>query len=278
MQINHKSYKLDNGDVLIESCVIGSRIPGAIERYTYQRNKFIEESLLKSMSNEQLNELKQSVDTELATRTFDYSILLNFSNNYKYLIPNFNNADIFFQIGGRCSGKTQSGMRECFFLAFGLNKKVACVRSNSFLINNYETIAQSILNEYSISFFEIDGLIRIVGNDGTLYKNGTIKTLPRLTNFDVIYVDDAECLTKSESKKILSFAEEHKIKLIFNIPFYKKDVEIYKICLSKSEKLKILCLESNYLYNEYCPSEIKEYAIKQISNLSKSECERIWGV
>lgn len=68
MQINHKSYKLDNGYVLIESCVIGSRIPGTVERYMYQRNKFIEESLLKSMSNEQLNELKQSVDTELATR------------------------------------------------------------------------------------------------------------------------------------------------------------------------------------------------------------------
>lgn len=277
MQINHKAYKLGNGDVLIESCVMGSVMSRTLERYMYQRNKFIEEALLKSMSVEQLKDLKQLVDGELATRSFDYSVLLNFNNNYKHLIPNFANADVFFQVGGRCSGKTQSGMRECLFLAFGCNKKVACVRSNFFITNNYEIIARSILDEYSISFFETTEVIRIIGNGGELYKNETIKTLPRLTNCDVIYVDDAECLTKRESEKILSFAEQHKIKLIFNIPFYKEDAKIYKICLGKSEKLKILCLESNYSHNEYCPKEIYEYARKQMPNLSKSERKRIWG-
>lgn len=70
MQINHKAYKLGNGDVLIESCVMGSVMSRTLERYMYQRNKFIEEALLKSMSVEQLKDLKQLVDGELATQKF----------------------------------------------------------------------------------------------------------------------------------------------------------------------------------------------------------------
>lgn len=110
MQINHKAYKLGDGDVLIENCAMGDAAPRVLERYIYQRNKFIEEALLKSMFAEKLKDLKQLVDRELATRSFDYSVLLNFNNNYKHLIPNFANADVFFQVGGRCSGKTQSSM------------------------------------------------------------------------------------------------------------------------------------------------------------------------
>ena len=69
MKINNEAYKLGDGDVLIESNFMDS-MHKTLERYTYQRSKFIEKALLKSMSKEQLNEIKHLVEAELTTRKF----------------------------------------------------------------------------------------------------------------------------------------------------------------------------------------------------------------
>ncbi len=255
INIEHKGYRLADGDVLFETRypAFGNKLHSYFERRVVDMEKFKEKTMIKSLSKEKLYTLKEIIDKEILSRNFDYSILLNFNNDYRFTIKYFDKYDIFIQTGGRASGKSCAGMRECLFLAFGCDKKVACLHPDRYKREQYKYLAKRILLTNKISFVENEDELT-KDYTGFLYMNENLESIKNTSMvYDVIYIDDAECLNPKQIKNILKVVKKDNIKLILNLPneLDLMEYKIYRACTNENLGFKTLIMKSSYSENKF---------------------------
>lgn len=189
----------------------------------------------------------------------------------------FNNYNYFLSEGGRGSGKTQSIARTLLFIAEQRKVRIVCGRETQNTIDeSVKTILTDLIKEYNLNFDILDKKI-IHRKTGSTFQFKGFREQGRvnikgLEGIDILWIDEAQAITKSTLDVILPTVRKEKSKCIFSMNRELRNDPVYMYCKASNDCLSV---HINYYDNPKCPQKLIDEA-KKCKEFSMSDYNHIW--
>lgn len=188
-------------------------------------------------------------------------------NNYRYLVLD----------GGRGSGKTQGAGRFILYLADNNKIRVVCGReTQSSIESSVYTVLRDIIKQYELDF-EIRSDRIICNHNGSeiLFKGfreqGAVN-IKGLEGVDILWVDEAQALTKDTIDVIVPTIRKENSKIFFTMNRYIRNDPAYALFVNRDDCCHI---HIDYFENPFCPETLKIEA-EECKNRSENDYNHIW--
>lgn len=210
--------------------------------------------------------------------TIELPAILDIPDKLKPIITDFNKYNYFMIDGGRVSGKTQSVARLiCYLSEVVPELRVFCGREiqNTIEESVYQ-VFKDLIQENSLSFRILANKIDHIRNKSMLRFRGFREqgkvNIKGLEGVDILWVDEAQSLTKGTLDIIIPTIRKKGSKIFFTLNRTLKDDPVY---LEMANRKDCLCIHIDYFENKHCPVKAMSEA-EQCRQRNLDDYEHIW--
>lgn len=208
---------------------------------------------------------------------FELPEILNIPPKLLTMIERFNDYRIFLNEGGRGSAKTQSTGR--FLLYVGDKKKVrvVCGRETQATVDDsvYKVLVD-LIDEYKLSYKVYSNKIvhNKTGSEFIFkgFREQGRANIKGLEGVDILWIDEAEAITKQTLDVIIPTIRKPNSKIIFTMNRFVRDDPVYEFCCQRDN---CLIIHIDYFENPFCPKELIDEAEACKKN-NYEEYKHIW--
>lgn len=193
------------------------------------------------------------------------------------LITDFNQYKYFLIEGGRGSAKTQSVARLLLAIADQRRVRIVCGREvQNTIEESVYTVLADLIRTYNMTFkVQKNGIHQLVTHSTFKFKGfqdrGAVN-IKGIEGADIVWVDEAQSITKLTLDTLIPTIRKNKSKLIFTMNRFMRDDAVVNELAGRSDCLHI---KINYFENPYCPLTLKNEA-EIMKNKSEREYRHIW--
>lgn len=177
-------------------------------------------------------------------------------------VTDFNEFKYFLAEGGRGGGKSQSLGRIVLFIAEQRDVRIVCGRElQSNIEESVYTVLLDIIKEYNLNFTVTKTYIKHNVTGSTIKfkgfrENGSVN-IKGLEGVDILWIDEAEAITKDTLKIIYPTIRKDKAKVFFTMNRkFRKDA-VPEFLAGREDALRI---KLNFYDNHHCPQTLKDEA------------------
>lgn len=192
-------------------------------------------------------------------------------------ITEFNNYVYFLAEGGRGGGKSQSIARILLFISEQRKVRVVCGREQQNTIDeSVKTILSDLIETYQLNFTISDKrIVHNITGSTFLFKGfreqGRVN-IKGLEGTDILWIDEAEAITKSTLDVLIPTVRKQNSKIIFTMNRYVRKDPVFEFCAADKDCIHI---KINYYDNPHCPQKLINDAIKCKAR-SLKDYDHIW--
>lgn len=203
--------------------------------------------------------------------------ILNIPPKLYPIIFDFNKYSLFLLEGGRGSAKTHSVGRLILWLAEQRKIKVCCGRViKDSVKHSVFAVFKDLIEEYNLDY-DTSGEQIVHRKTGSViffkgFRELEIVNIKGLEGVDILWIDEAETVTKRAVNVIIPTIRKQNSKIIFTMNRYVKADAVYQHCISRKNCLHI---HINYFENPFCPQKLIDEA-KECKRLNMSDYNHIW--
>lgn len=203
--------------------------------------------------------------------------ILNIPPKLYPIIFDFNKYSLFLLEGGRGSAKTHSVGRLILWLAEQRKIKVCCGRViKDSVKHSVFALFKDLIEEYNLDY-DTSGEQIVHRKTGSViffkgFRELEIVNIKGLEGVDILWIDEAETVTKRAVNVIIPTIRKQNSKIIFTMNRYVKADAVYQHCISRKNCLHI---HINYFENPFCPQKLIDEA-KECKRLNMSDYNHIW--
>ena len=203
--------------------------------------------------------------------------ILNIPPKLYPIIFDFNKYSLFLLEGGRGSAKTHSVGRLILWLAEQRKIKVCCGRViKDSVKHSVFALFKDLIEEYNLDY-DTSGEQIVHRKTGSViffkgFREQEIVNIKGLEGVDILWIDEAETVTKRAVDVIIPTIRKQNSKIIFTMNRYVKADAVYQHCISRKNCLHI---HINYFENPFCPQKLIDEA-KECKRLNMSDYNHIW--
>lgn len=188
-----------------------------------------------------------------------------------------NDYSLFLIEGGRGSGKTHSIGRIILYIAEHRKVRVCCGRViKDSVKHSVLALFKTLISQYSLDFDVSENQIVNKKNGSVIFFKGfreqEIVNIKGLEGVDILWIDEAETVTKRAVDVIVPTIRKPKSVIIFTMNRFVKADAVFQYCTSRKNCLHI---NVNYYDNPFCPQKLIDEAI-QCKNHNPSDYNHIW--
>lgn len=191
------------------------------------------------------------------------------------LITEFDNYRYFLIEGGRGSSKTNTIARLLLYIAELYSVRIVCGRETQKSIDeSVYMILSDLIRDFNLNFkvqkakIESDGSeIRFKG----FREQGSVN-IKGLEGVDILWVDEAESLTKPTIDVIVPTIRKPNSKIIFSMNRFVRDDPAYTLFVNRPDCLHI---HIDYFENEFCPEVLINEA-EECKSRNERDYNHIW--
>ena len=193
------------------------------------------------------------------------------------LLKEFDNYRYFLIEGGRSSGKSQTVSRLLIYLAEKKKLRIVCGRETQNTIEeSVYTIFKDLISQYNLAFDVLKTTIDHKVSKSTLrfrgFREQGALNIMGLEGCDILWVEQAEALTKQTIDILLPTIRKEYSKIIFTMNRYVENDPTYMMFITRPDCLHI---HIDYLDNPFCPQKmIDEAEISRVTN--EEDYRHIW--
>lgn len=203
--------------------------------------------------------------------------ILNIPPKLYPLICDFNRYSLFLIEGGRGSGKTHSVGRFILYLGEQRKIKVCCGRViKDSVKHSVLALFKDLIDEFKLDYDVSENQIVHRKTGSVIFFKGfreqEIVNIKGLEGVDILWIDEAETVTKRAVDVIVPTIRKPNSKIIFTMNRYVKSDAVYRHCVSRSNCLHI---HINYFENPYCPQKLIDEA-EECKRLNMADYNHIW--
>lgn len=203
--------------------------------------------------------------------------ILNIPKKLISVLLNFDKFNYHLLDGGRCGGKSHSMARILLYIAERRKVRICCGRETQASISDsVKTLFDDVIKKYNLNFIIQDKRIehRITGSE-IIFKGfreqGKIN-IKGLEGIDILWVDEAQAITKPTLDFIIPTIRKKNSKVIFTMNRHTRFDPVYKFCVGRDDTQHITI---NYYDNPYLDEkQLKEAEISKERNYA--EYQHIW--
>lgn len=203
--------------------------------------------------------------------------ILNIPPKLYPIIFDFNKYSLFLLEGGRGSAKTHSVGRLILWLAEQRKIKVCCGRViKDSVKHSVFALFKDLIEEFNLDY-DTSGEQIVHRKTGSViffkgFREQEIVNIKGLEGVDILWIDEAETVTKRAVDVIIPTIRKQNSKIIFTMNRYVKADAVYQHCISRKNCLHI---HINYFENPFCPQKLIDEA-KECKRLNMSDYNHIW--
>jgi len=210
-------------------------------------------------------------------RKMDLPEILSMPQKLMPMVTEFSDYDILLAEGGRGSGKSHSIAR--FILYLGEQKKIRIVCGREIATNIEEsvyTLLKDLISQYDLAYdvmaFKIKH--RWTGteiNFKGFREQGNV-AVKGLEGVDVLWIDEAQSITKHTLEVIMPTIRKAKAKVLFSMNRFLREDAVPEYCIGRDRTKHI---HINYFDNPFCPLSLKIQAEEE-RRRSQRDYNHIW--
>ena len=203
--------------------------------------------------------------------------ILNIPPKLFPLIFDFNKYSLFLIEGGRGSAKTHSVGRFILYLGEQRKIKVCCGRViKDSVKHSVLALFKDLIDEFKLDYDVSENQIVHRKTGSVIFFKGfreqEIVNIKGLEGVDILWIDEAETVTKRAVDVIVPTIRKPNSKIIFTMNRYVKSDAVYQHCVSRSNCLHI---HINYFENPFCPQKLIDEA-EECKRLNMADYNHIW--
>lgn len=188
--------------------------------------------------------------------------LLNIPPKLMPVITEFNNYRYFYLEGGRGSGKTHTAARLLLYLTSTMKIRAVCGREiQKDIDRSVHTVLNDIINAYNLNFeVQSNKIINHASSSTIAFKGfreyGKV-SLKGLEGVDIVWVDEAETLTRPTLQVLIPTMRKTNSRFIFTMNRFMDDDAVHEEMV---DRLDCLHIHIDYFENPFCTIETKKEA------------------
>lgn len=192
-------------------------------------------------------------------------------------IFNFNMYVLFLLEGGRGSAKTQSVARFILYLCEKRKIRVCAGRVIKDAVKeSVQRVFAELVEEFKLDF-DVSETRIIHRKTGSLiffkgFREQEITNAKGLQGVDILWIDEAETVTKRVIDVIVPTIRKQNSVIIFTMNRYVKSDAVYTYC---KKHPKALCIHIDYFENPFCPQKLIDEA-EACKKRNMSDYNHIW--
>lgn len=198
----------------------------------------------------------------------------------KKILPvlfNLNNYSLFLVEGGRGSGKTHSIGRIILYVGEKRKVKVCVGRViKDSVKHSVLTLFKELIDEFHLDWEVSENQIVHRKTGSVIFFKGfreqEIVNIKGLEGVDILWIDEAETVTKRAVDVIVPTIRKQNSIIIFTMNRYVKNDAVYQYCTSRSTCLHI---HINYYDNPHCPQKLIDEA-EECKKVNMADYNHIW--
>ena len=189
----------------------------------------------------------------------------------------FNEYSLFLIEGGRGSAKTHSVGRVILWICEQRKVRVCCGRViKDSVKESVFTLFVELIDEYNLNFDVSENKITHRETGSVIFFKGfreqEIVNVKGLQGVDILWIDEAETVTKRSVDVIIPTIRKENSVTIFTMNRYVKSDAVYEYCTKHSNCLHI---HINYFENPYCPQKLIKEA-EECKKRNMADYNHIW--
>lgn len=207
----------------------------------------------------------------------DLPALLNIPNKLVPIIEGVNKYKYIFLEGGRVGAKTHSIGRLLTFIGEERRCRIICGREVMNTIDeSVHALLSDMIKENNLDY-DIQKSKIIHRRSGTTFgfkgfrDQGNVN-IKGLEGVDILWVDEAQSITKSTLDIIIPTMRKQNCIVIFTMNRFMRDDPVYEFCVGREDCLHI---KINYDENEFCPQTSKMEA-EECRAKSEADYRHVW--
>lgn len=203
--------------------------------------------------------------------------ILNIPPKLYPLIFDFNKYPLFYIEGGRGSAKTQSVGRVILWICEQRKVRVCCGRViKDSVKESVQTLFKELIEEYNLDFEVTESRIVHRKTGSVIFFKGfreqEIVNAKGLQGVDILWIDEAETVTKRSVDVIVPTIRKPNSVIIFTMNRYVKSDAVHEYCTKHSNCLHI---HINYFENPFCPQKLIDEA-EECKKRNMADYNHIW--
>lgn len=164
--------------------------------------------------------------------------------------------------GGRGSGKTQTIARILLYIGELLKQRIICGRETQNSIEeSVYTVLKDLISNFDLTYDVLSNKLRHTTNLTEFgfkgFREQGAVNIKGLEGVRVLWIDEAQSITKLTLNTIIPTIRDDKAILIFTMNRFMRDDPVYEFLAGRPDCLHI---QINYFENPYCPLSIKNEA------------------
>ena len=193
------------------------------------------------------------------------------------VIFNLNKYSLFLIEGGRGSGKTHSIGRIILYIGEKRKVKVCCGRViKDSVKHSVLTLFKELIDEYNLDWDISEHQIVHRKTGSVIFFKGfreqEIVNIKGLEGVDILWIDEAETVTKRAVDVIVPTIRKPNSIIIFTMNRYVRNDAVYQFCTSRKNCLHI---HINYYDNPFCPQKLIDEA-NECKKVNMADYNHIW--
>lgn len=203
--------------------------------------------------------------------------LLNIPPKLMTMITQFNDYRIFLNEGGRGSAKTQSVGRWLLYVGDQKKVRVVCGRETQATVDDsvYKVLVD-LIETYNLDYdVHANKIVSNKTGSEFIFKGFREQgraNIKGLEGVDILWIDEAEAITKQTLDIIIPTIRKPNSKIIFTMNRFVRDDPVFDFCSSRDNALII---HIDYFENPFCPKELIDEAEACKKN-NYEEYKHIW--
>jgi phage terminase large subunit len=207
----------------------------------------------------------------------DVPEILNIPPKLQPVITTFNQWRYFLLEGGRGSAKSQSIGRFLLFLGEQRKLRIVCGREiQANIEESVYTLLKDLIETYNLAYTVMSKKIvhKWSGTEITFkgFREQGNVSVKGLEGVDILWIDEAQSITKPTLDIVLPTIRKQKAKLFFTMNRFMRDDAVCEAMIGNDECLHI---QVNYVDNPFCPLNLKIQA-ENTKLKSERDYRHIW--
>lgn len=203
--------------------------------------------------------------------------ILNIPPKLLPVVTEISNYRYFLLEGGRGSGKSQAVARFILWISEQQPLRIVCGRETQASIDeSVYTILKDLIRDHGLTEFTVQAY-KILHKNGSeinfkgFREQGSVN-IKGLEGVDILWIDEAQALSKTTMDVLIPTIRKDKAKLIFSMNRYMRDDAVYEFLSNRPDCKHMQC---NYYDNPYCPLSLKAEA-EALKLKSERDYKHIW--
>ena len=193
------------------------------------------------------------------------------------IITEINNYNYFLIEGGRGSAKSHSVARLISWICEQRQVRVVCGRETQGTIEeSVYTLFTDLIRDYELNFDVLKSKISHRTTSSSIGFKGFREqgkvNIKGLEGVDILWVDEAEAITKATLDIIIPTIRKQNALVIFTMNRYVRNDAVFELLAGRQDCLHI---HIDYFENKHCPDKLKEEA-EACKNRNYQDYKHIW--